>query len=100
MAKYTFVCPNCEQVLEVIRTMKDGPPGDLEHCGQPMVRKYRPIRTIAFSPFEVHTDWMIENYNRYRARKAGKNAPRFSPGKVNRPDKPIPQQGYNTRRHR
>ena len=97
MAAYTFVCPNCKESITVTRMMQDGPPKDLEHCGQPMVRKYRPIRTIAFSPFEVQTDWMIENYNRYRARKKGKQAPRFSPDTINRPVKPIPGQAYYTR---
>lgn len=56
-----------------------------DECGSFMHRVPQP-HSFYFNPHDIHLDWMDENYRRYRARKAGKNAPPFSPDRVNRPN--------------
>jgi putative FmdB family regulatory protein len=91
MAKYTYICPDCQEETLLVRPMKDGPDKTVAcACGGTAVRRYAVAPRITFSPFEIQTDWMIENYNRYRARHKGKHAPRFSPNKIKRPD-PVPR---------
>lgn len=97
MVDYTFQCPECHEVTTVTRSIKDGPPSDLEHCGREMVRKYRPVKTVAFSHQQMLLDWNEENYRRMRARAQGKHAPRFSPDHVKQPGAGLPMQSWNAR---
>lgn len=49
---------------------------------------------------DIHTEWMDENYVRYRARKKGIRRPRFSPDVVMKPGSGLPQKDYDTRNYR
>lgn len=95
MAEYTFLCPACQHVEVIHRAMQDGPPSDLTHCGQAMVRQYRPLKAVTFNAAHMLVDYYEHNYNLMRLRKCGIHAPRFSPDHVTRPGKPIPGQNWN-----
>lgn len=99
MATYTFFCLTCRNTLDLIAHMRDGAPAEIDcpACSGVMIRKYRPVKAVAFSAFEILTDHHIENFNRHKARARGQNVPRFSPDKINRPGKPIPGKDYGTR---
>lgn len=84
--------------LEIVHGMHENPVLCCEECGAPLRRIPQNMR-FYFSPGEILTDWMDENYKRYRARGKGKHAPRFSPDKPMRPDG-IPARDAHTRRRK
>jgi len=97
MAEYTFQCPECLHVETVSRSVKDGPPADLEHCGIEMVRKYRPIRAVAFNAFNILMDWNDENYHRMKANGGKRNFKHFSPHRVKAPGPGTPMKEWHYR---
>lgn len=67
-----------------------------EVCGKRMHRIPQGGRWY-INPQSIIVDYLDENYKRYRARKRGKKAERFSPDKINRPSG-MPQRDYHTRK--
>lgn len=98
MPSYVYACPKSKRHprKEVTHGMNDDPVIQCEACGAKMRRVPQPFR-FYMSPVQVLYDWSDENYRRYRARKAGKRAPRFSPDHVNSPT-PLAGKDFEHRR--
>ena len=100
MPTYVYGCKDKSHPRkEVVHKISEDPVIKCDVCKEKMHRVPQPMR-FHLSPFEVLTDWSIENYNRFRARARGEKAPRFSPDHVNRPGAGVPQKDFDTRRYK
>ncbi len=100
MPTYVYGCSKNIQDhprIEIAHGMHENPVLCCEICGASMRRIPQSVR-VYFNPGEILTEWMDENYKRYRARKKGKKAPRFSPDNVMKPGAGIPAKYAHTRR--
>ena len=86
MPRYEYRCSLCEHREEVIHSIHADPEVTCVECGETMRRVPQVPLAIARSPIEVMYAWMDENYRRFRARKKGKRAPKFSPDHINSPE--------------
>lgn len=91
MPIYVYACPKSRKHprKDITHGIKEDPVIQCDACGTRMQRVPQSFR-FYMSPVQVLYDWSDENYRRYRARKAGKRAPRFSPEQVN---SPVPLAG-------
>lgn len=86
MPTYIYACMEREHPRkEVIHKMAENPVISCEVCGMEMYRVIQRPASIAFNAEQVLTEWMDENYRRYRTKRE-----RFSPDQCKRPGKPIP----------
>ena len=84
--------------LEITHGMHENPVLCCSVCGAEMRRIPQSTR-FYMNPEQIIVDYLDENYKRYRARKKGQKAPRFSPDKVMRPEG-IPSKDAQHRRRK
>lgn len=93
MPTYVYTCKHhTEFRKEMIHSMSEDPTVSCSVCGGQMHRVPQAPMAIAFNAGEILTEWMDENYRRWRTKR-----PRFSPDRVKRPGKPIPGRQYRSR---
>lgn len=86
MPTYVYTCPtHTELRTEVAHGMKEDPVIECSVCGGVMHRVPQVPLAIGYNAQDILFDWLDERYRRFRARKAGKHAPDFSPNAVNKP---------------
>ena len=102
MPTYVYGCSDSIKEhprIEITHGMHENPVLCCEVCGAKMQRIPQSVR-FYMNPGEILTEWMDENYKRYRARKKGKKADRFSPDKVMMPGAGLPAKYAHTRRRK
>ena len=98
MPTYVYGCPesNDHPRKEVVHKMAENPVIKCDTCGTVMHRIPQSIR-FYMSPYQVLTDWCDENWRRYKARKQGRRAERFSPDVIMSPS-PLAGKDFEHRR--
>lgn len=90
MPTYVYGCKDPKHPkLEITLSFDDNPEVACPVCGQKMNRVPQKFR-FGFNPFDIATDWMDDNYRRWRTGK-----PRIQV--ANRPVSPIPAKDFNRR---
>jgi hypothetical protein len=91
MPTYIYGCRNdpLHPTLEIDLSYDNDPEVACPVCGGPMGRIPQKFR-FGFNPFEILTDWMDDNYRRWRT-----GQPRTDV--ANRPSTPLPGKDFNTR---
>lgn len=99
MPLYVYACPNKDIESELIaHSMFANVVVVCPSCAEIMHRVPQAFG-VNIDPFTVLADWSEENMIRYKKRKRGYNAPRYSPNRVNRPEG-IPGRDSNFRRRK
>jgi hypothetical protein len=87
MPEYVYGCSKdkTHERVTVVHRFGDNPLIECTSCRAPMQRIPQAFR-FGRAAITIYYDWCEENWRRLKARKNGKNAPRFSPDKINTPD--------------